>query len=220
MRAHNPCNHVSTIRHRSGEGERTTDRAAVVERLGYPPQVGGPASDGSAAQRQEAPPTVVRAADAQRAGMLRRAAAQSRLLTSRRNLVNGVGRCGGDGRPRPGVIGRHRWPTEIASGAVASISCVRTAGAGGRAATASVLTGRVGASPVRLWGWSQGPPLRTEGGAVLTPLIGAGRRSCAVLSRRGPLSRGAPTPTCWHGSKGPSRQQVHSAAACPGRGAG
>jgi hypothetical protein len=60
-----------------------------------PPQVGGPASDGSAAQR---------------AGMLRRAAARSRLLASRRNPVNGVGRCGGGGRPRP----RCHWAPPLA----------------------------------------------------------------------------------------------------------
>ena len=118
------CGHSGPVRRHArarGKGERTTERATVAERLDYPPQVGGPASDGSAAQRQEASPTVVRAADAQRAGMLRWAAARSRLLTSRRNLVNGVGRCGGDGGPRPGVIGRHRRPTENAPGAVASI---------------------------------------------------------------------------------------------------
>jgi hypothetical protein len=142
-----------------------------------------------AAQRQETSPTVVRAAEAQRAGMLRWTAVRPRLLTSRRNLVNGVGRYGGDGGPRPGVIGRDRWPTESAPRAMASI--LRSHGRRWREGLYGFSIDRsgwgVGASPVRLWGRPHGPLLRIARGTILTPPIGAGQRSCAVLSQRGPL---------------------------------
>jgi hypothetical protein len=149
-----------------------------------------------AAQRQETSPTVVRAAEAQRAGMLRWTAVRPRLLTSRRNLVNGVGRYGGDGGPRPGVIGRDRWPTESAPGAMASI--LRSHGRRWREGLYGFSIDRSGLGH-RLFacgGRSHGPLLRIARGTILTPPIGAGQRSCAVLSQRGPLVRGAPTLTC------------------------